>query len=170
MTQEPDSVAKARAFAIRAHGTQKYAGRPYVLHLEAVAALLAPYGAEAQVIGYLHDVVEDTPTPLEDVRAAFGDRVAECVRLVTDEPGPNRAERKTPTNAKLAKVAAEGETALALIVKAADRLANLQMSAGDGGDRLKLEMYLREHAAFRAAAFRAGLCDNLWAEMDRIVG
>ena len=169
ITADADCVANARAFAIAAHGTQEYAGRPYVFHLDAVAKLLEPYGVEAQVIGYLHDVAEDTPTPLQRIRQTFGDRVAECVRLVTDEPGENRAARKKQTNAKLTKV--QGEATLALIVKAADRLANLRTSAmsAAAGDSSKLEMYRREHPAFRAAALRPGLCDALWAEMDRVL-
>src|SRR4051812_43443383 len=39
---DADRIAEARAFAIAAHGTQKYAGRPYVFHLDAVAKLLEP--------------------------------------------------------------------------------------------------------------------------------
>lgn len=160
-----DRVSLARVFAIEAHADQRYADRPYSFHLDAVATLCAPYGAEAQVVAYLHDVAEDTPVPLERIREAFGDLVAECVALVTDVPGANRAERKAKTNAKLAKV--EGPARLALVVKAADRLANLRMSATTGG--AKLDMYRKEHPAFRAAAYRPGLCDELWREMDKIL-
>jgi (p)ppGpp synthase/HD superfamily hydrolase len=132
-----------------------------------VAELLAPYGETAQVIGYLHDVAEDTNVPLDALRLEFGDLVADCVAVVTDSAGANRIERKQRTNAKLAKIA--GETELALIVKAADRLANLQMSAR-GGRGSKLAMYREEHADFCLAAYRPGLCDDLWRAMDEIVG
>jgi guanosine-3',5'-bis(diphosphate) 3'-pyrophosphohydrolase len=161
-----DIASRARAFALTAHGEQRYGHQPYAVHLDAVAALLAPFGETAQAIGYLHDVVEDTPVPLQAVREAFGDLIADCVALVTDLPGSNRAERKTHTNAKLAKVS--GDTELALIVKAADRLANLRTSARAQGDS-KLDMYRREHPTFRAAAFRPGLCDALWMEMEQIL-
>ncbi len=40
----------ARNFAIKAHGEQLYGECPYVVHLDAVAALLEPYGEEAQSI------------------------------------------------------------------------------------------------------------------------
>ena len=89
--------------------------------------LLGPYGEEAQVVGYLHDVVEDAGVSVERIREGFGDLVAECVALVTDPPGLDRAGRKARTNAKLAKV--EGRARLALVVKAADRLANLRASS-----------------------------------------
>lgn len=86
--------------------------------------------------------------------------------MVTDRKGASRAERKEQTNRKLAGVTGEYEPAL--IVKAADRLANLRMSAA-GGAGSKFEMYRREHAAFRQAAYRPGLCDELWREIEGIV-
>lgn len=160
-------LQSAREFAVAAHGDQRYGDRPYVQHLDAVAELLQPFGETAQVIGYLHDVVEDTAVTPEQVRSAFGDHVARCVLLLSDEAGGNRRDRKARSHAKLAKVSGEAE--LALIVKAADRLANLRESAA-GGASSKLEMYRREHAAFRAAAYRIGLCDDLWLEIERILG
>lgn len=161
-----DLVARARRFALIAHGDQKYGDRPYSFHLDSVVELLAPFGDDARVVGYLHDVVEDTPVTLETIRAEFGDSVARCVALLTDQPGANRAERKMRTHAKLAAVTGADE--LALIVKAADRLSNLRMSL-DPSRASKLEMYRQEHAAFRKAAYRAGLCDILWKEIDEIL-
>jgi (p)ppGpp synthase/HD superfamily hydrolase len=159
-------VGRARAFALAAHCDQRYGDHPYSFHLDAVAQLLVPYGEDAQAVGYLHDVVEDTAVTLEHVRDQFGDRIADCVALFTDEPGETRRERKARTYAKLARV--DGLERLALIVKAADRLANLRMSAR-GGSGSKLEMYRLEHADFRRAAFRDGLCNEFWAEMEQIL-
>jgi (p)ppGpp synthase/HD superfamily hydrolase len=160
-----DRLADARSFALAAHGAQQYGGRhPYSFHLDAVVELLAPFCETAQVIGYLHDVVEDTAVSIDEIKLRFGDEVAECVALVTDEPGANRKERKARTNEKLSSIAAGNE--LALIVKAADRLANLRQSRGDDS---KLAMYRREHSAFRRAVYRPNLCDVLWHEMDEII-
>lgn len=161
-----DPVARARTFAVAAHGEQRYGDQPYSVHLDAVAAILAPFGEAAQVVGYLHDVVEDTAVSLATLGAKFGERMAKLVSLVTDEPGANRRERKARSNAKLAAVS--GEESLALVVKAADRLANLRASAG-GGAESKLGMYRREHPDFRRAAYRPGLCDDLWREIDAII-
>jgi (p)ppGpp synthase/HD superfamily hydrolase len=156
----------ARSFAITAHGSQRYGARPYVFHLDAVVELLSPYGVEAQIVGYLHDVVEDTAVTKDDVRDRFGDLVAQCVSLLTDAPGANRAERKAGTYARLATVAGPGE--LALVVKAADRLANVRSCVVD--QRCGLwEVYRKEHAAFRRAAYREGLCDPLWEELDALL-
>jgi guanosine-3',5'-bis(diphosphate) 3'-pyrophosphohydrolase len=156
----------ARSFAIAAHGDQKYGDRPYSFHLDAVASLVAPYGEEAVAIAYLHDVLEDTAVTPEQVQGEFGAGVAACVGLLTDEAGANRKERKAKTYAKLANVC--GYEELALLVKAADRLANVRACIHDQKRNL-WEVYRGEHPAFRAAAYRAGQCDPLWAELDSLV-
>lgn len=160
------AVAAARSYAVDMHGTQMYGDHPYAHHLDAVASILAPYGCEAQVIGYLHDVVEDTDATVADVQARFGDHVAACVALLSDEPGANRKERKSKTYAKLAQVT--GPQELALVVKAADRLANVKACVADQNDRL-WTLYRSEHAVFRASAFRADLCNELWSELDSLL-
>lgn len=157
---------QARAFAVAAHGGQKYGEHPYAHHLDAVAALAAPFGDDAVATAYLHDTVEDTDAALADIEARFGPHIAACVALLTDEPGANRKERKARTYAKLARVS--GLLELALVVKAADRLANVRACVQDGNGRL-LQLYRGEHTAFRQAAFRAGLCDALWAELDGLL-
>ncbi|MDH6169095.1 (p)ppGpp synthase/HD superfamily hydrolase [Variovorax boronicumulans] len=156
----------ARNYAIAMHGDQKYGPHPYVHHLDAVVALLQPYGEKARVVGYLHDVVEDTDATVPDVQARFGDLVARCVSLLTDAPGANRKERKARTYAAMALVT--GDEELALVVKAADRLANVRACVADGHRQL-WDTYRGEHPTFRAAAFRAGQCDPLWAELDLLL-
>ena len=153
----------ARKFAIQAHGDQQYGDQPYSVHLDAVAALAKSFGAEAEAIAYLHDVVEDTTVTLLDIEKAFGCFIARCVAILTDEPGANRRERKKKTYQKMAEV--EAELNLALIVKVCDRLANVNASLSSDNERM-LEIYRQEHPVFRSAAYRAGLCDNLWVELD----
>lgn len=166
-----DLIHLAREFAKDAHGDQRYGDRPYVAHLDAVEGLVAEAVASisettqniARCVAFLHDVVEDTPVRLEHVCECFGERIAELVGLVTDAPGASRSERKRATNAKLTLV--EGEAELALIVKAADRLANVMACVVDD-DRSRFAMYQREHEAFRFAVHRPGLCDLLWERLD----
>lgn len=156
----------ARTFALDAHGDQRYGDHPYADHLAAVAELLVPFGEDAVRIGYLHDVVEDTAITLDELRTEFGDVVACCVALLTDEPGESRKERKAKTYAKLDQVGPELE--LALTVKAADRLANVRACIADGKAEL-LSVYRREHPAFRSAAYRPGRCERLWQELDTLL-
>jgi len=154
---------RARSFAIEAHGDQRYGEKPYVVHLDAVAALASPYGDDAAAIAYLHDTGEDTATTLDEIEREFGPRIAACVALVTDEPGSNRKERKAKTYAKLAGVSGRNE--VALVVKAADRLANVRACVHDRNRGL-WEMYRREHRVFRESVYRSSLCEPLWAELD----
>ena len=59
-------VAAARALATKAHeGQTDKAGLPYITHPERVA--LRMESPELQVIGWLHDTVEDTPIALQDI-------------------------------------------------------------------------------------------------------
>lgn len=59
----------AEGVATRAHaGQTDKVGRPYIEHPAAVAARLST--PDEQVVGWLHDVVEDTDMTLADLRAA----------------------------------------------------------------------------------------------------
>jgi len=158
-------VERARAFALEAHGEQQYGSHPYQVHLDAVAELVQEHGEEAEALAYLHDVVEDTPVEIDAIAEAFGRRIADCVAILTDEPGDSRAERKRKSYARMARVS--GDLELALIVKAADRLANMRACVADGNDEL-LGVYKEELASFREAAYREGLCWSLWSEMEEI--
>lgn len=155
---------KAREFAVAAHGEQRYGTQPYAYHLDEVVALLTPYGEQAMLVGYLHDVVEDTHVTLDEVATEFGPFVAQCVAILSDEPGENRQQRKAKTYQKMAAV--QGETTLALIVKTADRLANVTACIETNNQRL-LALYQKEQPAFYQAAYRAGLCDDLWQQLEK---
>lgn len=79
-------VAAARALAETAHaGQTDRAGKPYIDHPARVAARLdAP---EAQVAGWLHDVVEDAAVPLDAIADRFGPDTAAAVDALTRREG-----------------------------------------------------------------------------------
>ncbi|MEW1760366.1 HD domain-containing protein [Streptomyces cyaneofuscatus] len=83
------SVSEVDFLAERAHAGQvDKIGRPYVEHVRAVAAGLAPFGDELVMAGLLHDVVEDTDWTAEQlVSAGVPARVVEIVMAVTKQPG-----------------------------------------------------------------------------------
>ncbi|GAB2691019.1 HD domain-containing protein [Aliiglaciecola aliphaticivorans] len=157
---------KAREFAVKSHGNQRYGKHPYSYHLDDVAAKAKAFGEDAEIIAYLHDVVEDTSVTIEDIEAQFGKLIADCVAVVTDEKGETRRERKKKTYQKMANVT--GVTELALIVKVCDRLSNVKNSIKDQNTKMFI-MYCREHDVFRASAYRQGLCDELWQELDKLI-
>lgn len=83
------TVADTDALAAAAHvGQVDKAGRPYIEHPRAVAASLAGHGDLAVIAGLLHDVVEDTPITLDDLRAAgYPEVVVDAVDAVSRRDG-----------------------------------------------------------------------------------
>ena len=85
----PDQVDRVRAaaeFGTSAHhGQKRLSGEPYIAHPVATAAILADLHLDADTIiaAILHDVIEDTPTPKDQLAARFGADVAELVDGVT---------------------------------------------------------------------------------------
>ena len=79
-------IASARAIAERRHAGQvDKAGMPYITHPQRVAERLTT--PEAQVVGWLHDTVEDTGLTLEEVEARFGPATAAAVDAVSRREG-----------------------------------------------------------------------------------
>jgi GTP diphosphokinase / guanosine-3',5'-bis(diphosphate) 3'-diphosphatase len=81
-----EQIEKAYGIANEAHEGQKLpSGLPYISHCLAVAAILAELSVPPELIiaGLLHDVVEDTPISLEDLRKEFNEEVASLVDGVT---------------------------------------------------------------------------------------
>src|SRR5687768_7640714 len=73
---DQDLIVRAFRYAARAHeGQQRRSGEDFVVHPFGVAKVCAGLRLDEQTIAaaLLHDVVEDTDTDLEDVRATFGD-------------------------------------------------------------------------------------------------
>jgi (p)ppGpp synthase/HD superfamily hydrolase len=161
----------AEEFARQVHAADRYGDHPYSVHLEAVVAIVREAdGSElAESVAWLHDVVEDSDLHTGDIEREFGRVVSVAVACVTDPNGPNRRTRKARLHAQLAKLDHEQHESyrIALLVKAADRLANVRASAADNPGKLK--MYRREHASFEAAAHRPGLCDAIWDEIDGLL-
>ena len=90
-------VLRAYAFAEAAHrGQRRKDDRAFIAHPVRVARLLAARGYDEEVVAaaLLHDVVEDTPVTLDDVREHFGARVAELVGCVNENPDLPLTERK----------------------------------------------------------------------------
>jgi GTP pyrophosphokinase len=81
-----ETVELAYDFAKDAHKGQKRAsGEPYINHTIATAVTLARLRLPQNIIvaGLLHDVPEDTPVTLEDIKKNFGEDVASMVSGIT---------------------------------------------------------------------------------------
>ena len=85
MAYSTDTEA-AKALAARVHeGQTDKAGQPYITHPMRVAGRLDT--PEAQVVGWLHDTVEDTALTLGEIEAQFGPETAAAVDAISRRDG-----------------------------------------------------------------------------------
>src|ERR1700755_2600707 len=121
-----DLISRALTVATEAHGGQTRngsGGLPYIEHPRMVAATLAArdYGEATLAAALLHDVVEDSDTTVEELRAEFGDEVADLVAALSDDESiESYRDRKDEHRRRVAEV--DGD---ALAIYAADKLANM---------------------------------------------
>ena len=79
-------VKTAREWAERLHQGQKdKSGAPYIGHPARVAGRLQ--SPEEQVVGWLHDTVEDTGLTLREIEAQFGPETAAAVDAMSRRDG-----------------------------------------------------------------------------------
>ena len=88
----------------------------------------------------LHDILEDTKTIREELRAEFGDEVEHCVFLLSKEIKSEKSGKKEPDE-YLADLAAGPRAAQ--IVKLADRIVNLRQPPAEW-DSEKISEYAKE--------------------------
>ncbi|MBQ4068159.1 MAG: bifunctional (p)ppGpp synthetase/guanosine-3',5'-bis(diphosphate) 3'-pyrophosphohydrolase [Lachnospiraceae bacterium] len=91
-------VEMAIRFAMDCHHGQTRKGTdiPFIVHPLEVMNILYGMKADANLViaGLLHDVVEDTDTTIEEIRATFGDDVAGLVGGHTEDKSKTWEERK----------------------------------------------------------------------------
>ena len=145
-----DLCLRASAFAARAHLDQRMLqGTHYLLHVSSVAMETA--GAVARSSGrlegdlaipcaWLHDTVEDTDTTLDDIREAFGARIASGVSALTKNGDLPKDEAMRDSLRRLLD-----QPPSVRVVKVADRIVNLQ-SPPDSWSRAKRTRYADEGA------------------------
>ena len=123
-------IKEAYTFAENAHKSQlRSSGEPYIIHPLEVALILMDLGLDVDTIvaGLLHDVVEDTGVPVEELTVLFGAEVAGLVDGVT-KLGKIAYKTKEEQQAEnLRKMfLAMAKDIRVIIIKLADRLHNLR--------------------------------------------
>ena len=128
--EELADVRKAYELAAQAHeGQKRLSGEPYIMHPLNVAIILSKLGMDdASVIAaILHDTVEDTKMTYNDVKAAFGQTVADLVEGVTKigkVPLQTKEEQQAENIRKM--LLAMSRDIRVIIIKLADRLHNMR--------------------------------------------
>jgi GTP diphosphokinase / guanosine-3',5'-bis(diphosphate) 3'-diphosphatase len=134
-------VVRAYHYARVMHeGQTRRSGEAYITHPVAVATELASLGLGTATLlaALLHDVVEDTPSTLDDIREGFGDEVALLVDGVTKLDRiqtESKQEQQAETLRKM--VIAMSRDIRVLVIKLADRLHNMETIAAMPRDKQK---------------------------------
>lgn len=123
-------ITNAFKFAYEAHKNDKRAsGEPFISHPYDVALILAkeiPLDSVSIAAALLHDVVEDTKFTLKDIKAEFGDEVAEIVNGATKIEGMfENYEMKQVESYKKMLLSMTSDIRV-ILIKFADRLHNLR--------------------------------------------
>ena len=113
---DSDLLDRAIIFAVKAHHNTERRGKgfPYIVHPMEAVEIVATITSDQELLAAaaLHDTVEDTDVTVEQIRAEFGDRIAELVHAESDQ-----------INGQLFNGANETETWHARKQAAIDRLA-----------------------------------------------
>ncbi len=123
-------LRRAYVFSAFEHkGQVRHSGEPYLVHPLEVADQLADMKLDVVAIaaGLLHDIVEDTQTPIERIKELFGPDVAHVVAGVTKLgtiPFSSSEERQAENFRKM--LLAMVDDIRVILVKLADRLHNMR--------------------------------------------
>lgn len=117
--EETTRYNNALAFATKKHSGQfRIGGDEYITHPVAVATIVRDrgYGIDYQITALFHDLLEDTDATEEEIRNLGGEKVLDAVKRLTKTEGYIMDEY----------VRGIKENEISRVVKAADRLHNLQ--------------------------------------------
>src|SRR6185436_10521966 len=123
-------LRRAYVFSAYEHkGQVRHSGEPYLVHPLEVADLLADMKLDVVAVaaGLLHDIVEDTQTPIERIKELFGADIAHVVEGVTKLgaiPFSSSEERQAENFRKM--LLAMVDDIRVILVKLADRLHNMR--------------------------------------------
>ena len=92
-------INKSKDLAKDAHKNQtRINGKtPYFNHLRMVVDLIKKSGVtnnDVQIIGWLHDTIEDTPTDFDKIKDKFGLHIAKCVAALTKDTRVEEQKRE----------------------------------------------------------------------------
>ncbi len=162
-------VEEAFVFACERHADQRRAsGDDFIVHPVSVAKICAGMRLDTATLcaALLHDTVEDTSASLDEVRAEFGDEVAQLVDGVTKLTGitfQSRDDRQAENYRKM--MVAMATDIRVILIKLADRLHNMRTI--DAMPKQKQQEKARETLdIFAPLAHRLGIHAIKWELED----
>ena len=150
-------------------------GEAYIQHSLSVAHRLVELGLDASTVcaGLLHDVVEQTPLSLDQVRREFGDEIARLVDGMTklsgvDESMEERAAERTDREAENLRkmLLAIVDDPRVILIKLADRLHNMRTLKAIQDERRRQRIAHETLDIFAPLAERLGMYQFKWELED----
>jgi GTP diphosphokinase / guanosine-3',5'-bis(diphosphate) 3'-diphosphatase len=130
--EDRSMLDKAFQLGMEAHSRQRRkSGEPYFLHPIEVARICYEeigLGPTAITSALLHDVVEDTPVTIEEIKEQFGPKIGKIVDGLTKLDGLYNVESPQAENFKKV-ISTLVEDVRVVLIKMADRLHNLRTIA-----------------------------------------
>lgn len=141
------NICDAYAMAATAHcGLVDKVGQPYFYHLLRVAEAVRAYGPKFEIVGVLHDAVEDTDVTVAQIEARFGKEIADAVDAMTHREGEDYFEGYLP------RVLGNPIARRVKFADSSDNLARVQAEGSPAEWRTKLrQRYERVLATIREA-------------------
>ena len=126
-----DIITRAFNMAKEAHkGARRRSGEPYIIHPLSVARIVSRemgLGSTSISASLLHDVVEDTDYTVEDIRALFGDKIAQIVDGLTKISSGMFGENVSAQAENFRKLLLTmSDDIRVILIKIADRLHNMR--------------------------------------------
>lgn len=163
-----DMIDRAYQLASAAHATQfRRSGEPYICHPISVSQLLVELGMDSESVAaaLMHDVAEDTPVTIDEIRQKFGSEVAllvDGVTKLTQIKFSNVEDRKAENLRKM--LLAMSQDVRVMIIKLCDRLHN--MRTGDAWpEQKRRDKALETMEVYAPIAHRLGI-SNIKEELE----
>ncbi len=133
---DTDLLDRAIIFAVKAHHNTERRGKgfPYIVHPMEAVEIVATITSDQELLAaaVLHDTIEDTDVTVEELRAEFGDRIANLVHAESDQFTEGVSEEDSWHDRKQAAIDRLASAPHdAKIVALGDKLSNMRAIARD---------------------------------------
>lgn len=133
---DTDLLDRAIIFAVKSHHNTERRGKgfPYIVHPMEAVEIVATITSDQELLAaaVLHDTIEDTNVTVEELRAEFGDRIANLVHAESDQFTEGVSEEDSWHDRKQAAIDRLASAPHdAKIVALGDKLSNMRAIARD---------------------------------------